>query len=196
MGYLVSRPSTVEVLPRHNKEDGDEIAETTGPRGSQSFIPVPHSPSLPSTRGPPSPHPITSASLCLSHLLTFAGFRSGANALPGARPSFLSSPQSLSSGSRSQPRGKFMMTLTLQSAVSLLRVPTQGTAGSSATQASSQPRPPPPPSIPLVHDSPAWHSRKRLQRSQTWSQILALPPSSCGTLAKTLHFSEPPFPHL
>lgn len=61
----------------------------------------------------PTPHPATSPSL----LLTFAGLGSGADALPGARPSFLFSPQNISllGISVTPSRGKVTIRFSLNS---------------------------------------------------------------------------------
>lgn len=108
---------------------------------------------MPPTLGPHPPRPLTSLTPSPpTDLLQDSG--SGADALPGARPSFLSS-QSLSSGiSVTRPTEKWTKTLMLHrwfAPVAALLF---------CSPATPQPHPSPTPT-PFIQDSATWHRGKR-----------------------------------
>lgn len=188
--------STVGGLPRWTVDTA--AAEATGPSS------CPPRPCLPIARASRvsalpilSPPPPSSPSL----LLTLAGLGSGADALPEARPSFLSSPRSVSllGISVTQPREKVTFGLTLSTW--LVETPTSCCARDGRLFC-PPPRAKPNPQPRYCHQL---HSHKTLQpgitgrgfgRGQTQIQILALHLPGCVTRAKSLNFSELPFPHL
>ena len=170
-------------LPRHKGEigNGSVVAttpEVTSPSSHSTPLPAPCS-MLQSIQDSTLPilYPVTSSSL----LLTFAGLGSGADALPGARPSFLFSPQDISllGISVTPSRGKVMIRFSLNSWLAHSPAPaaTQEMAGCPVCQGQTKTPTPLLSSTPFTCDSPRLGSREgaleeaRL-RFQSWLGIL------------------------
>lgn len=166
-------PKVPTVLQGSAKTESGQ--EATGLGGHQPlFHPNPASQGHP---GSPQPRPVTSTSLTPPTDLQQDS--SGANALPGARPSFLSSPQSLSWRiSRSHSLGESSQrSHAQQSAHKNPHRPSEvtgGTAGRPLPQAGPTPRPPLLSSVPFIRDSLAGVPGKGDARLgvQSWLRVL------------------------